>query len=151
MRACHKLRSRPRSSTRNDRGFTLLEVLIAFIIAALALGILFRGAVEGQAAGSVAARYAEALSRARSRLAAFDAAGPPAAGDQQGDDGGGFRWRVRTTLLMAGQPAPAGLGGAGLAPALFTVGVAVSWSEGGHERAVQLDTRRLGALPPAPP
>lgn len=124
----------------------MLEVLIAFVIAAMALAVLFRGAVEGQAAGAVAARYTEALSRARSRLAAVEAAGPPVAGDQQGDDGSGFRWRVRTTLLQAGAP-----GQAGVAPALYAVGVAVAWTADGRERSVQLDTRRLGAAPPPPP
>lgn len=129
-----------------DSGFTLLEVLIAFLIAALALGVLFRSAVEGQTAANVGARYAEALSRARSHLAATDAAGPPRAGDQGGDDGGGFHWRVRTTPLREGRPGPGGF-----APALFAVSVAVSWTADGRERAVQLDTRRVGLAPPRPP
>ena len=127
-------------------GFTLIEVLVAFLIAALALGVLFRGAVEGQAAAGTAARYQEALSRARSHLAAAEAAGPPSAGDQQGDDGGGFRWRMRTVPLQAGAAAAGGP-----APALFAVSVAVSWQADGRERAIQLDTRRLGTAPPPPP
>ena len=128
-----------------DDGFTLLEVLVAFLIAALALGVLFRAAVEGQTESGIAARYQEALSRARSHLAA-EAAGPPRAGDQSGDDGGGFRWRLRTVQLQEGAPTPNGP-----APALFAVGVAVSWAAGGRERSVQLDTRRVGLAPPKPP
>ena len=127
-------------------GFTLLEVLIAFLIAALALGVLFRGAVEGQAASSVSARYAEALTRARSHLAAAEAAGPPRAGDQSGDDGGGFRWRLRTSPISEGVPGPNGV-----TPMLFSMSVAVAWTAAGRERAVQLETRRLGIAPPKPP
>lgn len=132
--------------TKPSAGFTLLEVLIAFLIAALALGVLFRGAVEGQATSRTAFRYEEALSRARSHLAAMDAAGPPRAGDQQGDDGGGFRWRLRITPLQAAAP-----GVNGLAPMMFAVRVAISWEADGRERTVQLDTRRLGVAPPRPP
>lgn len=128
-------------------GFTLLEVLVASIIAALALGVLFRSAVDSQTSVAAAAQYQEALSRARSRLAALDAAGAPRAGDESGDDGGGYRWRVRTAPLAAGAARPNGV-----APQLFTVSVVVSWGAGGQARSVQLDTRRLGlAPPPAPP
>lgn len=130
-----------------EAGFTLLEVLVAFVIAALALGVLFRSAGESQTAVAAAAQYQEALSRARSRLAALEATGAPRAGDESGDDGGGYRWRVRTTPLAAGTARPNGV-----APQLFTVSVAVSWGAGGQARSVQLDTRRLGvAPPPAPP
>ena len=48
-----------------DRGFTLLEVLVAFIIAALALGVLFQGGIGGLTTANAAARYDEALSRAQ--------------------------------------------------------------------------------------
>lgn len=136
--------------TRNTRagaeaGFTLLEVLIAFLIAAGALTMLFRATVEGQSNATVAAQYQEALSRARSRLAAVEATGAIVAGDQQGDDGGGFRWRVRTTPVLTGAPS------AGPAPVLLAVSVAVSWTLAGRERTVQLDTQRLGAAPAPPP
>ncbi len=39
---------------RRDRGFTLLEVLVAFIIAALALGALFNGAATSMTATATA-------------------------------------------------------------------------------------------------
>ena len=131
---------------RAEGGFTLLEVLIAFLIAALALSVLFQGAVQSRAAVGIAARYGEALSRARSHLAALDAAGPPRAGDQQGDDGGGYRFRARTAPLETGAARPGGA-----APMLFSVAVSVSWETDGRTRTVQLDTRRLGAAPPRPP
>ncbi|MBP0494950.1 type IV pilus modification PilV family protein [Pararoseomonas indoligenes] len=129
-----------------DGGFTLLEVLIAFLIAAMALAVLFRTAVEGQAAATTAARYQEALSRARSRLAAVDSI-PLQAGDQSGDDGGGYRWRTRVASVAEGAPVREGPP----SPALYAVAVAIAWGEGSGARSVQLETRRLGPPAPRPP
>ncbi|MFC7739021.1 prepilin-type N-terminal cleavage/methylation domain-containing protein [Roseomonas sp. GCM10028921] len=130
---------------RPDRqaGFTLLEVLVAFLIAAMALAVLLHTAVEGQIAAEAAARYQEGLSRARSRLAATEAV-PLQPGDRQGEDGGGYRWRVRISLLAEGAPAREGPP----APALYSISVAVAWGSG---RSVQLETRRLGLSAPRAP
>jgi type II secretory pathway pseudopilin PulG len=80
---------------RRDRGFMLLEMLIAFAIAAMALAVLVRGAMAGLGTASVAGHYEEALTRARSRLAAAGAHLVAA------DNGGGFHWRVRIAPLAA--------------------------------------------------
>lgn len=137
---------RPDRQALRDGGFTLLEVLVAFVIAAGALAVLFRATVEGQAAGATAARYQEALSRARSRLAAVEGT-PLLAGERGGDDGGGYRWRMRVSLLAEGGPVRNGP----QLPALYAVAVAVAWGEGPGARTVQLETRRLGPSPPRAP
>lgn len=124
-------------------GFTLLEVLIAFLIAALALGVLFRTGIESQGASAVSVRYQEAVSRARSRLAVLDGGLLAGGSDQQGDDGGGFRWRVRVSPLSSTEAA----GG----PTLYGVSVAVSWTADRRERSVQIETQRLGIAPPRQP
>ena len=71
---------------RAARGFTLLEVMVAFAIAALALAALTQAALGGLHATQAAAHTQEALSLAQSRLAAV--ALNPRAGEQSGD-----RWR----------------------------------------------------------
>jgi prepilin-type N-terminal cleavage/methylation domain-containing protein len=93
---------------RDDAGFTLLEVVIAFAVAALALGALYEGSTAGIRATAIANHYEAALSRARSRLAA---AGNPAllnAGESSGDDGGGYTWRLLVSRVasapIAGAP-----------------------------------------------
>ena len=78
-----------------EAGFTLLEVLVAFIIAALALAALFSGALGGLRAAATSGRYLEAVSRAESHLAAATTGDALAAGDRQGDEGAGFHWHVR--------------------------------------------------------
>jgi len=122
--------------TPGERGFTLLEVLVAFVIAALALGVLFRGAVDGLYAAQAAARYEEAMTRAQSHLAALTA-GSLAPGDHQGDDGNGYHWRVKIAPLAVA---------AGGSPTLYTVNVAVSWTDGSR-RTVELDSERIGVAP----
>ncbi len=115
-----------------EAGFTLLEALIAFAIAALALAALLQGALAGLRATQAASRTEEALARARSRLAALEAA-PVAPADRRGDDGGGFAWRLR----VAPEATSGGL-------TLYAVSVAVAWRDGGTQREVRLETQRLG-------
>lgn len=132
---------------RRDAGFTLLEVLVAFAIAAAALTALTQGALGGLQSVRVAGHVQEAVSRARSRLAVLGRGVPLAPGEQEGDDGGGFRWRQRVT--PAGDPLPGAPGAA--RPMLLDVSVAVSWRLDGRLREVELRTQRLGLLPPEPP
>ncbi len=129
-----------------ERGFTLFEVLVAFIIAALALGELFSVAASDLRSVAIAGRTEEAVSRARSHLAAIDANTVLVAGEQQGDDGGGYHWAVRIAQLAAATPpssgpSPAAPGGA--RPALYVVTASVSWRDGRQARSVRLTTERV--------
>src|ERR1043166_2590803 len=87
------------ASSRHDAGFMLLEAIVAFMIAALALGALYQGALIGLHSSSTASRFEQAVSRARSRLVIARNGSPLASEDLRGDDGGGFRWRMRATPI----------------------------------------------------
>ncbi len=132
---------------RDDAGFVLLEVVIAFVIAALALGILYQAALAGLHATRTAARYEQALSRARSRLVIAEHGSPLIAGDMQGDDGGGFRWHLHVTPIDAASVRPFDPAGQHRAPdfqlTLYAVSVWVSWDDFGTERSVRLDTQQI--------
>ncbi len=119
-----------RDPGRREAGFTLLEVLVAFVIAALALTALVEGARRGIWAGEVAGRHEEALSRARSRLAAVLAQPVLQPLEQGGEDGNGFRWQTRVRLLADSAAA-----------SLYEVRVAVRWGQG---QGVELTSRQLG-------
>jgi general secretion pathway protein I len=123
------------------RGFTLLEVVVALAIAGMALVVLFQSASAGLLAVDQAGRVDEAIERAQSHLAAFGRVGTIASGDQEGDDGGGYRWRL-SAVPLAVQPS-AIEGRADLATTLFDIKVTISWQAWGHQRSVVLDTRRF--------
>jgi general secretion pathway protein I len=114
---------------RGAAGFTLLEVLVAFVIAALASILVYRAGVSGAAETAVAARYQEATVRAQSRLASLGTLTPLHAIQSTGDDGGGYHWQI---IIAPLQSAP-GVG-------LYAIRVIESFGN----RHVVLLTERLG-------
>lgn len=128
----------------HGNGFTLLEVVVALAIAALALVGLFRAGSGGLFAVDTAARAEEAVQRAQSHLAAVGRDAALVEGDSTGDDGGGYRWTLRVRPLTTRQSlAPDGV--SSTTTTLFNVEVAISWSGRAGDRSVVLRTLRLGA------
>ncbi len=134
--------------TTGENGFTLLEVLIAFIIAALALGVMFEAALGGLRATESASHFEEALSLARSHLASVGST-PLAGRELSGDDGRGFHWALRirpvgtVTLPRDADEDPSQ--GPQAQATLYAVSVTETWKGDGGERQVHLDSARLAA------
>ncbi len=128
-----------------EGGFSLLEVLIAVVIAGIALATVFQAAAETMRSTAIATHYQQAVLRARSHLDGIAANLMP--GDQEGDDGGGFRWHtlVRATDSTGKQDA----GGKPLmnvdtlVVTLYDLTVWIGWRDGHQERQVRLDSQRL--------
>jgi general secretion pathway protein I len=131
----------PRRKRAPGRGFTLLEVVVALAIAGLALVGLFRAGSGGVLAVDAAGRTDEAIQRAQSQLAAFGRSYAITPGDSEGDDGGGYRWRVHAQPVAAWQ---VGSGATAVTVTLFEVEIAISWQAGGARRSVVLTSLRLG-------
>jgi len=137
---------------RDERGFTLLEVLVASVIAALAFGVLLPAAVGGIATVRNAGHYETAMTLARSHLALLGRNMATVAEASHGSDGP-YDWEVRVTPESV-----AGSGGGIVnwylhkdepSATLYGVSVIVSWQTGDRRREVRIDTQRLGfALPP---
>lgn len=129
---------------RADRrgGFTLLEVLIAFTICAIALTALMEIFSTGLRAAGAARTVATAALLARSKLATLGTEQAIIPGETAGRLEGGFDW------VVVARPLPA-LGGADSGVVAVEVSVTVR-PTGAHDggRAVSITSLRLVPVPP---
>ncbi len=145
---------------RRQRGFSLLEVILAFTLLAVALGILMAilggglTQVRGAADASVATLHAQSL------LDEVGVLEPIEPGRRGGDfDDGRYRWEMQ--ISETPDPAPAGVSDpsapvvetVGLqlpsAPLLYRIQLDMSWGEGDLERRISFVTLRA-RTPPTP-
>ena len=133
-------------------GFALIEVLVAFAIAALALAVLYDGGIEGLVTTRMALRRDEAVARATARLEAMCHGARLVPGTQSGDDGSGFRWRAQVEVADSAT-LPRGTVETPRPPlriTLYSVGITVSWPGARHPHQVSLATRCLAAAAAKP-
>ncbi len=124
-----------------QRGFSLIEVLVAFAILAVAVSVILSLFATGLRNTAVAGEYGVALALAESKMAFLqgmdDARLAPLS--QEGEFGGVYRWHSEV------RPADGDSGVAGVA--MYVLAVRVSWDEAARSRTVDLSTVRLGRLP----
>ncbi|RYF08656.1 MAG: type II secretion system protein [Comamonadaceae bacterium] len=129
------------TSGLRQRGMTLLELLVAFAILALSLGMLYRAMGSGARSAGDVERYQRAALLAESVMALRDAV--PEQGWRQSGESGGFRWQVSSVPFATGLSGPT-------IPALHEVAVVVTWSDGERYRNLELFTLRPQRKPPEP-
>jgi type IV pilus assembly protein PilV len=115
----------PRRGTQSgDRGFTLVEVMVALVV--IAIGVMALSVIQTRSSGDVYAtgRQTRALNLAQERVETVRAAGYSAA-VSGGGSSGPFTWATRVDSLSTD---------------LKAVTVSVSWAELGRPRTVQLQT-----------
>jgi general secretion pathway protein I len=134
-----------------NRGFTLIEVMIALAITLIAVAVLFGGIVSSLRAAQKTAALERAISRAESHLAAIgDQNLVP--GERRGEDGDGYRWRTNIAFLgSAPAPNTARKGPWARGTGLFAVSITITWDEGSAEHSFVLDSARLAAVPGSAP
>jgi general secretion pathway protein I len=124
---------------RGNRGYTLIEVLVAFVILAMALTVLLRIFSGGVRNVAVSSDYAKAVLIAESRLATAGIDDTLAPGETDGVESGRFRW---TRVVTDYEPAN-DYGSTVKGLRAYHVTVTVSWPNGDKERRVELNTVRL--------
>ena len=121
---------------KSRRGFTLIEVLVAFVILAFSLGALFSVFSGSLRSVRHSGEYALATAIAQAHLAQIEAAGLIGAGVEEGEDEAGYRWRVEVAEAL---DLPVDTGKTGFVP--VEVSVTVSWGAA-NARSVTLTTLR---------
>lgn len=125
-----------------QHGFTLIEVLVAFAILAVAFAIVMPLFSDNASSTQKAFNEKEAVLIAESMLAEVGTTQPLAAAERSGVLAGGFSWTVKVSPAPdLHDRSPRNLG-------VYDVMVQVSWESGGPTRAVNLHTLRLGAALP---
>jgi general secretion pathway protein I len=133
------------SKPTKQQGFSLLEILIAFSILALSLGILLKIFSGGVNNAVVSEDYTIAAQIAESLMAKTGTEIPLKDYQSSGDENEKYHWQLTISPYV--------LGGEGFDPKsqpaqLYKVGVTVTWGEGEagtDERQIQLTTLKLGA------
>lgn len=135
---------------RSSQGFSLLEVLVAFVILALSLGVLMRVFSGGINNIAVSERYTHAVLLAESKLAAVGSEFPLVEGETSGestDSATGestrtYHWHLRISPEIAEARGPERVN---LPLELFRVEVTVTWQQDTPQpRRVRLSTLRAG-------
>lgn len=124
------LRSTP--APAGEAGFSLLEMVVAIAILALALGALYQAASGATRNVRADEKYAYGVELARSLLA-LHARVPEEGVSDSGETAGGFAWRVGTRSIDLQRTALA-------RASLHTIEVVVSWVDGGKRREVVLNS-----------
>ncbi|MGD9946666.1 MAG: prepilin-type N-terminal cleavage/methylation domain-containing protein [Burkholderiaceae bacterium] len=115
---------------RRQAGFSLLEVLVAFSIMALALGALYEAAGGSIRGAAEAERVARAAVTAESLLALFETV-PPEGVRDAGVSPDGFAWEIASEPALTAADAPQ-------AWPLYRIFVVVRWQDRGVEREFRL-------------
>lgn len=132
-----------------EGGFTLLEVLVAFVIMSIALVELMRSGSQGLRSVDIAAQTEAAVAVAQSRLRLFRELAGAGTLDRQGDEGL-YHWRLQVVPLNSMPVAVTGRRPPN-PTVLYQVLATISWVSQGRQSSIRLVTRRLSPAPPMAP
>ncbi|AXK70933.1 prepilin-type N-terminal cleavage/methylation domain-containing protein [Lysobacter sp. TY2-98] len=128
---------------RLARGYTLIEVIVAFAILAVALTLLLGTLTNSTKQVRWSADAGRAAMLAQSVLDRVDTDGPLREGERDGElEDGRYRWQLhvapyRTNAPASAQPVDPN------APVLLSLDLVMQWGEGGPRERLELHSLRL--------
>jgi general secretion pathway protein I len=135
-----ELRPNPEPGTRNpelrrEYGFTLLEVIVALAILAVAFALAMELLANGVRAAKASEDYTQAVLLARQKIAEISVTSSLKESADQGEFGGGFRWASEIQPLPQEEE--------DLPTQLYQVRVRVTWPGRRREKSFDLYTLRM--------
>ena len=136
---------------RSQRGFTLLEILVAFVVLAAGVGVLYRTFSTGLQSVHALAGYTEAIALAESKLGGLGLEKALKEGEDSGTtEDRRYNWQIVIRPYVP--PGSQGdLPGGFISPhELLRATVTVTWDErGSQKRSVEFSTVRMVGKYPA--
>jgi general secretion pathway protein I len=129
------------TQVNKQQGFSLLEILIAFSILALSLGILLKIFAAGVNTAVVAEDYTAAVQIAESLMAKTGVEIPLKPNQSSGLENGKYHWLVEVSPFAFN---PENVDPSAIPAEMFKVKVIVSWGDdSANDRLVELTTLKL--------
>ncbi len=129
------------SAADRQRGFSLLEVLVAFAILSVSLGVLLQVFANGLRNAGISDDYTRATLYAESILAAIGTEVPLFDGERSGPVNAQFSWRSVISAYSEGLPDVEKI-----RVRAYRVEVEVSWAGLIQTRSVRLETLKLAPV-----
>ena len=129
------------AAANKQKGFSLLEILIAFSILAISLGILLKIFSSGVNTAIVAEDYTAAVQIAESLMAKTGVETPLQPGQDSGQENEKYHWLVEVSPFVFN---PENVDATTIKKELFKIKVIVSWGDDDYnDREVKLTTLKL--------
>jgi general secretion pathway protein I len=129
------------AAANKQKGFSLLEILIAFSILAISLGILLKIFSSGVNTAVVAEDYTAAVQIAEGLMAKTGVETPLQPGEDSGLENNKYHWLVEVSPFVFN---PENVDVTTMKAELFKIKVIVSWGDDGdNDRQVKLTTLKL--------
>jgi len=129
---------------RQPKGFSLLEVLIAFAIMAVAITIVLRIFASGVNNAVISEEYSLGVQIAESKLAGVGIESPLDIGETVGNVANKYDWAINISEVDQNSANYNNAQTLNVSPKLFMVIVRVTWEDGSHSfRSIELNTLKL--------